>query len=803
MLADYIVEDTCIGVEGVSSGYAERVFDCANEKQIEHLLVNLGRLDWRRSNGDPSESRLLDGVWSRLKPVLDYYDPHISAVKSVAYYQPLKAIEFAERLMRNGKCLKQLPEVFQYAAYNLQHVQRACEGLWELGKRDGRPLNSHADHPIRILARLCEVQPNKPFEYNEQIVTFGLAIAERPESWNYTYSPYDMLKPIFMTEGHTTSSSNFALTFRPYFISSKFVAPLRSRVLGDIISRLSGNNLRVAVKAADALSDAFRYPIGMFNAKVSNKNREEWTGIFVEGLERVERAVLAGSLDPLVLLTIWRSLSWHAHYAKGKTSTVVKRIRALMPDSLDFRTLVMMFDGYGMEMRRIDAISHPKKWEKQIADLTADLMKAYPNAEDLRNYISGILSHIRENSPESAPTPHVLYESINRASVDYSRATLENALLDDGSVTQRFVPVALAKLWDHSPDEARVMIDRLVKSGREQLCAAVGQAYYRVLSSGAYNEQDTDLLSTLIADERKAVARSAIDALRALPEEKADSMISLAMLANIRDSHELADELCTLFTWNGRAGFNRLTAHEVIAIFEKLMAIPELRGHWLETFLSEVSERFPLEAAAFFMRRTEKAVSEENWDYRPINHGPYVHVSLKFRKTKECAALLKTVAGWIKARDKKDVLFNYRSRELFEAMFSPFDEEIVEFFDGWLVAADTRDVELIGSFLGEAHHEFVFKHRDFVERFLEKARQLGEKSLKQSQGALYGAAIGGIRTGAAGEPMPRDIKMKELSEEVLRTLPRFSPSFELYDMLRKHAEAEIADSRRTREAYED
>jgi hypothetical protein len=51
--------------------------------------------------------------------------------------------------------------------------------------------------------------------------------------------------------------------------------------------------------------------------------------------------------------------------------------------------------------------------------------------------------------------------------------------------------------------------------------------------------------------------------------------------------------------------------------------------------------------------------------------------------------------------------------------------------------------------------------------------------------------------------MPRDIAMKQESEKILQSMPRFSPAYELYDGLRKHAEEGIADSRRTKEAFED
>src|SRR5205823_11650341 len=71
-LADYIVESECIGVGRRSTGYAERIFDLATGVYLEHVLLNIGKLDWRLSNGNPSNSRMLDEIWAKLDPSGDY-----------------------------------------------------------------------------------------------------------------------------------------------------------------------------------------------------------------------------------------------------------------------------------------------------------------------------------------------------------------------------------------------------------------------------------------------------------------------------------------------------------------------------------------------------------------------------------------------------------------------------------------------------------------------------------------------------------------------------------------------------------
>jgi hypothetical protein len=539
----------------------------------------------------------------------------------------------------------------------------------------------------------------------------------------------------------------------------------------------------------------------MFNSTVPTKTRDEWTDAFVAGLQAVESALKTIAVDDLVLLAVWRTVSWHVQYGKGKTTDAARRLKALLPDRLEFRTLTVLIDGHGNEFRRIDRVDHEKKWAAHIDKLVKDLLAAYPNAEKLRAFIAGLLARIRRNYGRTSATPYILYDGLIRASVDYSRATLEDALADPESETLRFVPGALATLWNYNPDEARHMVPKLLSTGREQLRASVAQTYSRILAMGLYNDDDIVILRTLLADDNAWVAESAIQTLTALPKEKAGLAVELARVANVGNSHVLADELLTVFTFHQL--LEHLRADDVEAILEKLMAVPELDGHWIEEFLAQASKAFPKETMAFFMRRVERAAETEDWKYRPSNHGPYGHVPLRFRDSEAYSELLRTVAEWMRAGKNKPFLFSYRARELFETCFGPFDGETAKFLEEWIATSDDGDLRLIANILGEADPSFVFTHRPFVERYLEKAKQVSPEVLKRANSSLFSSAIGGIRSGTPGEPMPRDIEMREESEKILQSLPRFSPAYELYDNLRKHAEEGIADSRRTKEAFED
>ncbi len=807
VLADYIIEANCIGPHGKSTGYAELVFSIAEAEQIENLLVNLAKLDWLRSDGDATNSHLLDEVWGKLSPTSKYGDPYIKAVTAVAYYQPAKALEFAERLIRQTQYLDQLPELLKYAAFNMRYATRACEDLWEIGRADDRELNRYPGHAIRILGELCEVQPNKPYEYNELIVDFGLGLIGKPDSWQHRFTPLDIVTPILKTEAYTTSGNSRSISFRPYFVNERFVAKLREKVVGAILALLSQPNTKIAVLAARRIGDALRYPMGMFGTSVDDATRAKWTGVFVETLKAIEKSAKAEQLDPLVRYVIAREVSWHADHGPKETGKIARRIRSGLPKSLEFRVLCALIDGYGIELRRIDSINHLAKQEKRLDALVDEVLAAYPSGEVLRALIARNLDHLEANDTEKGGSSFILCDKLIYASPELARSAIDDACSEAPSSVAKFAPAALARLWQLDVAEGRAVVARFLKSGRENLIAAVGIAYSRLdFAAGRHGPEEFETLKLILASESEWVAHTAIAALRRLAQTDTEVAIGLVPFANIGTSHRRADELACLFTWPQMIPFSRLTEDDLNMVLEKLMAVSELDGHWLETLLAQASKVYPNAVANFFVRRVDHAAQTGDWNYRPCNHGPYGHVPLCFRETQKYGSLLATVVQWMKQSNydaDKKVLFDYRARELFETLFGSFDGEVVQHLDTWSATADKNDMLLIANILHEAPPDFVFTQAAFVERLLERAKRLDEQTLKRVSSGLFSSAISGIRQGIPGEPFPRDLEMKSQAENVLRSLSRFAPAYELYEGLKGHADWGIERARLDREAFEE
>jgi transcriptional regulator with XRE-family HTH domain len=798
LLADHIIENACVGPGGASTGYAEKVFACAGERYIENVLLNLGKLDWRLSNGEPCNSRLLDGIWSQLTPSSDYGDPYIKAVTAVAYFQPDRALSFAEKLIRNGEYVRDLPQLIKYTTFTFAYIPRACECLWELGKGDARELNPNPGHAIRILSELCAVEPNKPIQFNEAIVEFGLSLIGRDDVWQHRYSPFDILKGVLHPEGHTTESDGRRIVLKKFRVNLVAVASLRTKVVDAIIATLSHRNLRPAVLAAATLQEALRYPMD-----ASLEDRQSWTENFVQTLNKVEQCIRNDKLDPLVVIEVAHAVSWHAHYGTDDTKIAAQRILDSLPRSLEFRTLLALIDGYGRYIERhADFHEHEKRWGEYLSGLVADLISAHPDGEALRAVISRHVAHINAYHAKGSSSPYALYWRLITASLPFAIATVDEALANADSSTRQFVATALTKIAQNDRNSSITYMRRFVTSGSADLQAAVGTAFSLFGKEDLpLSQEEIVLLKTMLGASDPRIAHCAVLAVRPVSQGNDRLAIDLLKGVDIGISAKLADDLFMNFAAENGGLLAALTDADVARFLSRLMSLEELDGWWIETFLAVASEKFATRVARFFMDRVDRAAANEDWHYRPCNYGPYGHVPLRFRSSPECAIVLRQVSDWMKTRG--DLLFRERSAQLFDTMFKPFDEILVANLQHWADVATEPDIRAIAKILGEAHPGFVFERRDFVVRFVERARQYGKSALDDAISALFKSAISGVRSGTPGEPTPHDLAMKAEAEKALAELPRFSPAYSLYESVMKHAVWSIDVSRRDAEAFED
>lgn len=795
LLGDQVIERACISQEGSSTGYAERVFEAAGDTYLQNVLVNLGKLDWRRADGDPSNSRLLDGVWGKLKPRSEYSDPHISAVSAVAYYQPAKALDFVEKLIRSGSYRRQLPSIVEHAAYNFSYLHRACECLWYLGKDDQRELGREPSHAIRVLSELCKVAANKPIAYNQVVVDFGISLLSFDSSFDGAYTPLDFLDGILATEGDITTSNGKSISWRRFHVSHSFVGDVRRKVIDAAINLLASKNVRVGVLAARFLRKAVS-----FGLDCEAEARPVWAVEFVETFSKVEKVLKDNDLDAVVLVELIQSISWHVHYYKNETYVAAKRLLDAVPDTFEFRTAVSLLSAHASVIGEQDFERLGREIAVRFDALADEWRKSYPLAEELRAALANSMQRIRSLAGKDATSPLQFLEHLIQRDLEFSSAVVAHALSDPNSATRELVGVALGKIMRDDRTAGVLAIRQVLKSGSVELVAAAGQAYRM---SGISSAEDLANIKMLLSSNDELIVLNAIGIIHGLAQSDPKLAGDLLLSVNLGLSCQVADRALLLFHREEGGVHEYLIEEDIEQILRRIEVLPQLEGHWIETFLSRASLNYSVRTAMFFQRRVEHAALTSDWNIRPCNFGPYGHVKLRFRESVEFGQLLRDMSLWMSDHDASDFLFHERAKQLFGAMFSPFDDALVHFLGEWVRAAGGADMNAICSILDEAPNDFVFQQRVFVDEFLQRASQFGEKSYERATTALYSATTSGLRSGTVGEPFPQDLSMRTNAEKVLQEIPRFSLAYELYDEIRKCAEQRIARSLREAELYEE
>jgi hypothetical protein len=797
LLADYIIEDACIGPGGVSTGYAERVFDAASERHAGNVLLNLGRLDWRLSNRDPGNSRLLDGVWSKLNPTRDYSDPHIEAVAKVAYFQPARSLRFAEQLSREGHFLRDLPKIIKYAAYSFEHLPEACELLWELGKDDKRELHQHPDHAIRILSELAAVEPNKPIEYNKVVVDFGLSLMARNDVWGHCYSPLDILKGALRGDGHTTEAKGATIAWTRFSVRHEAVAELRRRIVDAAISTLTLHDISRALAVARFVGDALRYPMD-----IDPKVRPDWAAEFVGTLNKLQAVLTQHTIDPLVLIALGHAVSWHAHYGDEPTKPLASKLLASLPNSLEFRTTLALIDGHGYLLRRLDDLEQQSQWNNELDRLIDDLIAAYPDTNALRKYIDERLAHIEASDNSRGSSPFLFVNRLVKASIGLARSIIEHALTELQSGTRRFVGFSLATLMVHNRPEADAFTTRMLRIGSFDLMAAIGNAYSCFdLTEDKVRQEDLSILQQLLGSNYEIVVLNALAAIRNIAKIDQRLAIRLLLFTNVI-TPRIADDMFMLFAGNETLSIYSLAGDDVVAFLAKLKPLADIDGFWVAYFLAAASKAHGMRIASFLMDRIDYAADSDKWEFRPSiygAHGP--DVRYKFRESPEFGQILTKVSNWMKSRPD-NYMFNSCAADLFETMFAPFDDGLIALLQDWIDRATLDDIHAVSLVLKKSSHGFVFAQRPFVERFLARVQEYGKKELDNAISALWSAEALGLRSGVPGQPFPEDLRMKAEAEKALKELPRFSPAYRLYEIILKTAEANIRQSFRDAEALE-
>lgn len=788
LLADSIIETHCINLDGSSNGYAERVFEAAIPEHKEHLLLNLGRLDWRRNEGDTSSSPLLDQLWAQLRWQDDYVNADIKAAVAAAYFQPKQALLLASRLIGEGRSADEVVfQIIRNAAYNLKHLPEALDLLWECGKSDDRPTHQFPNHPLRILTEIATSDPRKPVEFVETAVDFAIDLLEYDDSWGDKNTPFDVLEGALKADGHFTSSVSYrAVTYHNYTVPLAEMYSVRLKIIDAIIVSLDHHDLRRAYEAAKHLANALRAPMN------EQRDRyEDWVAEFERTLKRVLQLLQSKALNPVVLVEIAGSVRWHASCGSHKTSAVAQQIIGFLDQGLVARTIRALMDPWGTSTWPINEEASDTTREEYIKALCDEMNSTFKEPRLLDEFLSGCCADIvAVAGAVNQQALSILSELLIQLNPALAHFAVAEHLAGRKSRMSDQVGLALACISAQDRAAAFKIVEKMLEHPDQHL-SVIAEAYARmVFTLGEVSVADRNILQLIFQSSRKEVVWYAPRIARQV--FKIDKSLAVDLIMSVKFGEEQVP-VHDFFMWIAHDLIDQVDPsdeHRLLGLVDSLRHVRDLDDYWVNVFLRKVIARNPAAVLNLAKFRIEDSVASEDWGLRGLGSLVRNQSSLDLMAHTDGPKLLRDLLDWSLERIN-DYGFRYRFTELIELLCSPFEAAFLAALEGWLENGSAKHFDVVAAILQEADQSFVIAQGEFVARVLKTARRKGKAAHRGLMSAFFSASISGVRSGIPGQPFPIDVQLKEFAEQRLADLTSADPTFELYTNLKNHASQEI------------
>lgn len=779
LLADSIIQRNFIDAKGAASPKVQQVFDRADSQYLKHLLVNLGRLDWRLRDGVTDGSTLLSSVANKLQWLNKYHNPHIEAVEAVAYYQPRLALDFAARLIEQGHGgVSGVCGMVRNAAFNLEYLEDACILLWRAGRSDARALHQQPSHGIRMLKELAEFAPQKPVECVERVVTFALDLLQRPATLQGAYTPFSILEGALRSDMEEVSSSGLTITFTRYRLDLDLAKTVRGRVIDAIVSSLRDGPPRKAFLAAALLSEALRSP--MHDAD----NVGGWDDAHAQLLDRVRDVLNGPAVHPAVLMRAAQSVSWHAIYNAGSVCQPrAECILAMLDRDLPTRMVRLVVDAWGSDTWHDDESFDQKAHQADLRRTAEDLSREFPEAERLYDFVKHWLTEIGSVGGAGWGTPQTLVGTLMQKRADLAKVVM--ARQDDvQSPLSRFAGAALAVLI--TDPNRHALVSELLDADSPRAWELVSEAYARQ-AGDFFTAADLLIVRRIFLSHEPMVLHHAAAIARQIATRNPSLAVELICTADFGASPGATHDFFMWLAHRDTIPSEVITKPQWEMLIQRLGCLCRLDDHWVHTFLKKAVAVHPVEVLKMLQERLLEGA--RNFEFRALRRDRKGG-GLALLSHADGLTLLRGFLAWaVRQRSGGDPAMDIGSTV--SGLCGKYGPDVLELLLEMVNGGTQAHVDVVASVLRSAHQTFVLEETPFIRQALDQAEVVSEQAAKDLSSALWSATLTGGRGGTVGEPFKEDLDLKTHSEKVLKGLSKLDPTYPLYSGLLRYANENI------------
>jgi hypothetical protein len=823
VISDHILGKACVAANRISTGYGDRVFFAFVQCNPERVLRNLAELDWRLRRGANVNGALLTEIWAEVGR--QYANGTavqkiriLEMTKVAAYFQPGPALELIEKALRRPTAKGKGPKDAAYGAalaskaraviaaslrdiaYNSSHLADCCELLWRMGREDSRPISPFPDHPIRRLQDIGAYEQSKPVAYHAMFVNLACEWLEAKDAASYKHTPIPVFETILEKHGETTRYYGDRISFSPFLLSYENTRQIRARALESLRVVVQGDDPRLTGPALGLLRKLLADDFGMAGKGASEDYIRSWRPEKQAALDLIAEAA-RHSKHLFIQWRAMQALDWAAQDHREEAIRVLAHavIKGLPPPSVALR----LYRAFLME----PLFPSPKRnW----ALAPNDAAKAEQQAEEERNaFRAAVVTDVLQKNKNG----HQLFAVFERQ--------LKLAKTNNDSVDAAYLWPALTSA---APRQAVQLCREIIRSGESlsagslyQLLFMIGKKEPKAIVDllRKASERDIGVLNNSLAlyfrftappvpatlpllrrllRLRKGRPELVMDAVKGV--YRADKSLGLQLLKSLipRIDPSTITGFCSVLEPRYGIAPTNLTVRQVRAVLHNLIDVPDLEDSSIQDFLSFVSVRHPEALVRFFLKRLMHPGRRKGSTYSPV---PFrVHFNFeKFKTHPKYAALLKEICSLVQLPCFE---FDYYLPKIFWLLVS--DDTGLQVLTKALKSGTRKGVLAAGRILSDTYTNFAFDRPDIIELALASARRLDDECYRRMFGMLMSPVVTGTKTGIPGQPMPRDVEVKERAEELIKRYAAKPYVASFYRGLKEHADRDI---KRTVDEFEE